>query len=113
MIDRQTFAAILDQYEKHGWKLRRVLLSSELRDIDPDTAALCSEADLQDAEIEAAWFSRSSRPGITAWELRHLSTTPFAVLETIRDGTPADEVEEILGRTEAKLQEAVSRRRSN
>ncbi len=114
MIDRSGIASMLDQYEKHGWELRRVLLSSELREKDPGiAAAFFSEVELLDAEIDGAWFSRSSRQGSTAWELRHLSTSPYALVETIRDDATADEIEEILERTEERLKDALSRRRSN
>jgi hypothetical protein len=68
---------------------------------------------MHDAEIDAAWFSRSSQPGLTTWELRHLSATPYALLETIRDGTALDDVEAALNRTEGRLLEAVSGRRPN
>lgn len=114
MIDREAVASIIDQYERHGWKLRRVLLSGDLSEKDADiTAAVFGNAERREADIDAAWFSRSSRPGVTAWELRHLSTTPYALLETIRDGAAADEIEEALAGTEARLQEALTRRRSN
>jgi len=115
MIDRDGIDAILKQYEKHGWKLRRVLLSRELRERDPQIVdAEFEGAELRDAQIDAAWFSRSSRPGLTAWELRYLSTTgAYALLETFRDGTALDELEAVLGQTEAKLVEAVSRQKPN
>lgn len=114
MIERDGIVSILDQYEKHGWKLRRVLLSGDTGEADLQIAnALFDGAELRDSEIDAAWFTRSSHPGLTAWELRHLSTTPYALLETIRDGTPDNEIDAVLNRTEAKLIEAVSRRKPN
>jgi hypothetical protein len=113
MIDRDGIASILDQYEKHGWKLRRVLLSRDLLKKDPKIVEAFDGAEMQDAEIDAAWFSRSSRPGLTAWELRYLSTTPYALLETIRDGTATDELEAGLNRTVERLIEAVSRQKPN
>ena len=86
----------------------------DLREKDPQIAdAVFDGVEPREAEIDAAWFSRSSHPGLTAWELRHLSTTPYALLETIRDGTEPDEVEAVLDQTEARLIEAVSRQRPN
>ena len=113
MIDRDGIASILDQYEKHGWKLRRVLLSRDLLKKDPEIVDAFDGAEMQDAEIDAAWFSRSSRPGLTAWELRYLSTTAYALLETISDGTATDELEAALNRTVERLIEAVSRQKPN
>ena len=103
-------ALIIDQYRKHGWTLRRVLLSDAIREKVPDLASTFAHVEVREAAIDAAWFSRSSRPGSTAWELRHLSAAPYALVETIHDGTTFADAEKALGRTEERLREKLIRR---
>lgn len=110
MIDRDAIEAIIAQYTKHGWILRRVSLSAGALDQTSDAAAIFGEVEISGAEIDGLWFSRSSRPGLTAWELRHLSATPYALVENLRDDAPEAEFQLALKRTETKMLEAVMRR---
>ena len=115
MIDAAAIVEIIALYKKHGWTLRRVLLSESLRKglstAGPD---LFGEAEVTAAELDAAWFSRSSRPNRTAWEIRHLSETPFALVEVIEDETNADDTSELFRDTETKMIEMTAKRpRSN
>lgn len=104
MIKAGQIAEILALYKKHGWNLRRVLLSDALRaQLAESVAALFGEAEIRSAEIDAAWFSRKSKPGEEAWELRRLSESPFALFETF-DEEDDDEVrEEALYEIESRL----------
>jgi hypothetical protein len=111
MIDREGVENILAQYAKHGWILRRVLLSERLREKAPDIADAFEGVEVNFSELDGLWFSRSSRPGITAWELRHLSQTPYALVENLNDGIDDAEAELILKRTETKMMEAVGSRK--
>lgn len=85
MIDFGEAREIRRQYEKHGWTLRRVLLSdaaenfSALENSFGDVAVVSSD-------INALWFSRVA-PGGEAWELRRLSGAPFALVATFPIGT--------------------------
>lgn len=75
---------IVKQYEKHGWTLRRVLLSQGTRAGLADAATLESlfgSAPVAFSEIDAAWFSRDARSGGETWEIRRLGGTPFALVE--------------------------------
>jgi hypothetical protein len=110
MIGRQDVEQILAQYSKHGWELRRVLLSERLRDASPDIAGGFEGVEIRSSELDGLWFSRSSRPGITAWELRHLSQTPYALVENILDDADKAETELALKRTETKMIEAIGKR---
>ena len=82
MITIELIEAILTQYRKHGWKLRRVLLLPELRSEYLDALTiLCGDAEIAASDVNGAWFSRPSAENREAWELRHLSETPFALYE--------------------------------
>lgn len=90
MISEAQIAEILSLYKKHGWNLSRVLLSAELeKNLSGKTENLFGSAEIVSSEINAAWFSRPSKGGSQAWELRHLSTAPFALFEVF--ASDADE----------------------
>lgn len=78
MSGERQIREILAQYEKHGWSLRRVLLSAENAANLP--AALFGQTEVFSSELNALWFSRASSEGREAWELRHLSNAPFALV---------------------------------
>lgn len=85
MIRAEQIAEILAQYEKHGWILRRVLLSDRLRvQLTDRLAELFGAAQIVSAETDAVWFSRPSKAG-EAWELRRLSDVPYALFEIFSD----------------------------
>lgn len=111
MISVEQIMEILSQYKKHGWTLRRVLLSDDLRvRAYNELVALSSGAseavEFVSSEVNAAWFSRPSNAG-EAWELRHLSTTPFALFEVF-DGEDEDETrEETRKEMETRLKNSV------
>ena len=109
MIGREAIVQILDQYAKHGWRFRRVLLSEQFREQIPETADIFEGVEIKSSALNGLWFSRSSRPGITAWELRHLSTTPYALVENIADSAGDADVELMLKRVEAKMIEVLRR----
>jgi hypothetical protein len=105
MIDAAAIRDIIATYNKHGWALRRVLLSEDIA----DARERFGEVEVERSDIDAMWFVRSSRPGATAWELRHLSTTPIAFLTVIEDaGMDADDR---IADTEERLRQAISRRK--
>ncbi len=110
MIGREGIEQILSQYAKHGWTLRRVLLSERLRENSPAVLDLFREVETSPSDLDALWFSRSSRPGVTAWELRHLSNMPFALVENIPDGADAAEAAHLLKQVETKMIEAIAHR---
>lgn len=108
MIDRESVKQIAAQYSKHGWTLRRVLLSQSLSEAAPDLALLFEGVEIEPSTLDGLWFSRSSRPGVTAWELRRLSDPPFALITAIEDGADEKTAKSILEETESKM--AASRR---
>ncbi len=102
MIDAAVVGEIIAQYEKHGWKLRRALLS-------PDSRNMSSQFDGSvvtiDADLDALWFSRRSKPENEAWELRRLSSTPFALVTVVPTDSAVDELEASLARIESEMRE--------
>ena len=84
---------IISLYEKHGWTLRRVFLSAQLRENLGALEIRFGETAAETAAIDAAWFSRPARDGGETWELRRLIGSRFAlveifvevVFETVRD----------------------------
>jgi hypothetical protein len=106
MIDRTAVEAILEQYAKHGWELRRVLLTSEA---SADIRERFEGKDVRDAGLDALWFARRSRLGSESWELRRLGGSPFALVAVIDDDTGEEERESRLAATEEQMLEAAGR----
>lgn len=109
MIKTAEISDILSTYEKYGWQLRRVLLTKELKE-SIDGTDLFGKMELFDSDIDAAWFSRPPTGKSVAWEIRHLSALPYALLEQIDESS--SDSEEKLRAVELRLHDAVSRRRS-
>ena len=91
MIDEKQIQAILEQYTKHGWSLRRVLLSAETeKNIAPE---IFGQTEIVSFELDALWFSRDANHERETWELRSLSAVPFALVEVF-EADDEDEVRE-------------------
>lgn len=103
MTNRGGIADIIDQYVKHGWKLRRVLLTAELGGSLGDTSDLFGNAEVRTADHDGLWFSRRSMPDREAWELRRISASPFAIVEVIEDGLTDQERDELLALAEERM----------
>lgn len=111
MIDPAACRDIISTYIRHGWILRRVVLTAQLKNALGDACGeLFGEIKVGQGGLDAAWFSRPPGEGEIAWELRHLSATPFAVLEYV-DETAAD-LEDKLRSVETRLTESVAMRRN-
>ena len=100
MIEPFVVDQIIAQYEKHGWKLRRALLSPEGK-----TALTRFEEGFKvhDSEIDALWFSRQSQPDSETWELRRLTGSPFALVAVISSEAESSEVDETLAQVEDEM----------
>jgi len=93
MIEPSAVDEIIAQYEKHGWTLRRALLSSAGKKL---YTQFSDAIDIFDSDLDALWFSRRSQPDREAWELRRLTSLPFALVAVISDGAESEEFEETL-----------------
>lgn len=107
MIDAVAIKEILETYKKYGWTLRRVLLSDELTLTVGDTRNFFGGVPVITSDLNAAWFSRPPKDGPNAWEIRHLSTDPYSLVEHI-DENSAD-FEARLSSVESRLRSAVRR----
>ncbi len=111
MKDSGALKETLDLYNKHGWTLRRVLISDGTRsNLRNSEGEIFGNVLPEPADIDAAWFSRPSHAGGEAWELRSLAETPFAVVEVIPIDAPDDERKEVLERLELRIKEMQARR---
>jgi hypothetical protein len=107
MADPNPIAGIIATYEKHGWILRRVLLSDAAKQsLGPYADTLPVTA----SDIDAAWFSRPPKSGGTAWEIRYLGGVPFALVENLDENSPSFEND--IAALQERLRDAVSARKS-
>lgn len=81
---------IIATYERHGWKLRRVLTRPETLSVVSQAVDLLGEAEPGESDFDALWFARPSHAGREAWELRLVSEQRYALFEAFE----ADETEE-------------------
>jgi hypothetical protein len=99
---------IVGTYEKHGWKLQRLLLRPETRaDLPADlaTAPAAGNVAVEESLVDALWFSRPSNDDREAWELRLLAENPFALFETFEKDETEEQREELRREMEARLRE--------
>jgi hypothetical protein len=106
MIGIRQLQEILKQYERHGWTLRRVLLSAPLRKNLP--VSMFDKTEVRAADFDAFWFSRPSAKG-EAWELRSISSAPFALVEIFEEDEVEEIREEIRMEMETRMQERASK----
>lgn len=101
---------ILATYERHGWRLRRVLLTPAARASSSEPGAeLFGDATVEDSSVNALWFARPSHGGREAWELRLVAETPYALFETFEADEEEEEREEVRREMEARLREYAAR----
>jgi hypothetical protein len=111
MIDPFGIDEIIALYEKHGWVLRRVLLTDEVRSVVGERlAGRVPHGSVQASAIDAAWFARPAMPGGVPWEIRYLGDPPFALLEFLDE--EAKDFERALSDVELRLAESVLAKKS-
>lgn len=107
MIDLETIREIIATYTKHGWLLRRVLLTTGSKPVATDSLSNAfGDAEIRESLLNAAWFSRPPQAGGVAWELRYLGSTPFALVEHADENSP--DFEEVLADVEERLRLAIA-----
>ena len=111
MIDAGAIRELVETYRKHGWVLRRALLSPALgKKLGDGKGRLFGDVPVKDSDIDAAWFSRPTKPGPIAWEIRYLGDIPYALLESVDENGP--EFEDTLKRVEERLWEVIAAKQS-
>ena len=113
MSNRKKFDDAHATYTRHGWRLVRVLAApeslAEMRGSTEADAALNFEsAPVTESDVEAMWFTRPSAEGRTAWELRLVGDTPYALFELFEPDEEEEEREDVRREMEARLREYVS-----
>ena len=107
MIDAGAINSIIMVYVKHGWTLRRVLLSKTLKSSLADSQDFAG-AEFIDADFDALWFSRIRNERETAWEIRHISNTAYALVAVV-DSEQDDEAA-TLAETEQRFAASLANR---
>ncbi len=112
MNQRDRIREILATYQKHGWQLRRVLLVPETRAEVVNKDELTFEgARVEDANVDALWFSRPSHGKREAWELRLIAETPYALFEMFEADEPEETHEGVRQEMQVKLSEFMTKKR--
>lgn len=96
---------IIAAYERHGWKLRRILLRPTSRDEFKSSADAFPGAALIDAEIDALWFARPSHDKREAWELRLITEHAYALFEAFEADESDEEREDVRREMENRMRE--------
>ena len=95
--------AVIEQYEKHGWKLRRFIASPSMSGVAGEIIAQSTDVLLVEHNNSALWFSRRSNPENESWELRRLSSSAYALVEVLDDEWSHDAKEELLTQTQDRM----------
>jgi hypothetical protein len=107
MNSRELATEIIATYERHGWKLRRVLLRPETRaEIESQTF---SDATIVDSDFDALWFARPSHEKREAWELRLLAEHRYALFEAFAADDSEEDREDARHEMENRMREQASR----
>jgi len=104
MIDITAFRDTLALYKKHGWELARLLSAAEPGD---ELMALIGKVPVHSWKLDAAWFTRVSKPNTTTWELRYLGISPIALVSVVANEA---DLEEELALQQEKLLEMMSKK---
>lgn len=104
MINETLIEEIIVLYQKHDWKLRRILLTdAAYKKLSGSLKEKFEGIEITSSEIDAAWFSRASGEEREAWELRRLSETPYALFEMFEADDDPEVCEETRNEMEARL----------
>ena len=111
-MNQAAIEAIVEQYEKHGWTLRRVLLGASAKEPLNLEKFTANGILVLSSDLDAAWFSRGSQPGKETWELRSLGP-PYAIDAFLDDQMSDQERDELLRNTENRMRLASPHRQNN
>jgi hypothetical protein len=97
-------------YRKYGWRLARVMMR-------PETLAELRAANggedfentpAREFPIDAMWFARPAEGGREAWELRHVSESPYALFELFEPDEAEEDREDVRREMEARMRERLN-----
>jgi len=113
MEQLERFRAALETYRKHGWQLRRVLMSpatlaalhSAQGSNEVTAATQFENIVVQPAPFDAMWLARAAQGGREAWELRLVAEPPYALFELFEPDELEEDREDVRREMEARLKE--------
>ena len=109
MITDESIRELLAMYAKHGWLIRRVLLSKDAADrLSGKLEDLFGSTPVNTSSIDAIWFSRPYKSDGMPWEIRHLGGLPYALVEHLDEDAAG--FEDDLHGVEERLRAAISSR---
>lgn len=102
----EQFAEVIAAYRRHGWQARRALMTAEtLAETREGRQTLFANLVVDEALIDALWFSRPSRENREAWELRLVADTPYALFEAFEVDETEEQREQMRREMEARMRE--------
>lgn len=101
---------IIAAYERHGWKLRQVLLRPETLSSISETGDAFAAAELRGSDFDALWFARPSSANREAWELRLISDQAYALFEAFEADESEEDRESARLEMENRMRATLSRR---
>ncbi|MGH9956240.1 MAG: hypothetical protein ACREBC_03800 [Pyrinomonadaceae bacterium] len=108
MKQQTLITEIVATYQKHGWRLERILLSPKTQaNVVGGEIDLLEKAPIQESDIDAMWFSRASHGKREAWELRLVADIQYALFKAFEQSEPEDARAEVRGEMEARMREYV------
>lgn len=109
MIDEATIDQLVAQYEKYGWRLRRILLTPMIAaSLSKPSVAKYENATVISADIDALWFSRINKD-LETWEIRRVGGAPFALVRFVQFNASDSEREGILLSAQTEIASTTSK----
>lgn len=101
---------IIATYDRHGWRLHRVLLQPATRaGLERRSQELFGNARVQEFDFDALWFKRASHAKREAWELRLIAEQPYALFEAFEADEPEEERQEAMHEMENRMREYITK----
>ena len=100
------FEEVAAVYARHGWRVRRVLMSAgALAEWRAAGRESFGGVEPEEFEVDALWFSRPSHGGREAWELRLVAEPPYALFELFEADEAEEDRADVRREMEARLRE--------
>ncbi len=101
------------EYEKHDWKLQRILIECDADDLkDNEIKKAVGNVEIRPSAVDAAWFSRPSKGTREAWELRIIAEQPFALFESFSSDVNEEKREQVRNEMETRLANISSQKKA-
>ena len=105
MDKRGQFAEVIAAYCRHGWEVRRALMTADTLAATSGHIPMFENLPVRESSIDALWFARPSENQREAWELRLVAETPYALFEAFESDETEEQREEVRREREARMRE--------